>query len=85
MTAHRGPRSYALDPRRTSYDARNALLSLSITCAVAALVFAGFYPFSSAAAKAPTGPAVTQPINSTPPPLLKTQPESGPAQDPATP
>ena len=85
MTSHRGPRSDAIDPHRTSYDARNALLSLSITSTVVALVFAGFYLFSSAAAKVPTGPAVTQPINSTPPPLLKTQPESGPTQDPATP
>jgi hypothetical protein len=80
MTSHRGPRSDAMDPRRTSYDARQTLLSLSITIAVATLVFAGFYLFSSAGPKVPTGPAVTQPINSTPPPAPR-----NPTQAPTTP
>ena len=73
MTSHRGPRSDAMDPRRSSYDARQALLSLAVTGAVAALVFGGFYLFSLAGSTVPTGPAVTQPINATPPPANPTQ------------
>jgi hypothetical protein len=55
-----------VDPRRTSYDARSALVSLSITFVVAAMVFGGFYLFSPRSPQVPTGPAVTQPINQQP-------------------
>ncbi len=39
-----------VDPRRTSYDTRRALLSLIITFVVAAVVFGAFYYYY------PTGP-----------------------------
>ncbi len=53
------------DPRRASYDAKKSLLSLCITFVIAALVFGGFYLFSSRAPEVPTGPAVEQSINQT--------------------
>ena len=71
------------DPRRTSYDAKKSLLSLCITFVIAALVFGGFYFFSPLTPEVPTGPAVTQPINSTPAPSK--QDESAPPLAPTAP
>ncbi len=84
MSAHahgRGPHPGAVDPRRASYDARNALVSLSITFVVAAVVFGGFYLFSLRAPEVPTGPAIEQSINETALPA----PESALVRVPNTP
>ena len=80
----RTPHPRAVDPRRASYDARNSLVSLSITFAVAALVFGGFYLFSPRGPEVPTGPAVEQPINQTAPPTPDAGHE-GAVQVPTTP
>jgi hypothetical protein len=87
MSAHahgRGPHPSAIDPRRTSYDARNALISLSITFVIAAFVFGGFYLFSPRGPEVPAGPAVEQPINQTAPPTADARHE-GAMQVPMTP
>ncbi len=81
----RAPHPAALDPRRTSYDARRALLSLSITFVIAALVFGGFYLFSPRASEVPTGPAVEQSINQTAPSTPDAQDESALLRVPTAP
>ncbi len=74
----RDPYLHVVDPRRTSYDTRRALLSLIVTFVAAAVVFGAFYYFSPRAPEVPTGPAVEQPIDQTPP-------ENAPAQVPTAP
>ncbi len=79
----RGPHAGAVDPRRTEYDARQALLSLFITFAVAGLVFGGFYLFSPRGPEVPTGPAIKQPINHTT--AASPEAQSAPVRVPTTP
>jgi len=80
----RGPHPGAVDPRRTEYDARESLLSLSVTFVVAAMVFGGFYLFSPRGPEVPTGPAEEQPINEAAPRALDVRRE-GAVQVPTTP
>ena len=78
----RAPRQGVIDPRRSAYDGRRALVSLIITFAVAAVVFWGFYFFSPRGPDVPTGPAVEQPIEKSPPPPTR---QEGAVQVPAAP
>lgn len=52
-----------VDPRRTSYDTRRALLSLIITFVVAAVVFGAFYYYYPTGPEPPAGPAATQSLD----------------------
>ncbi len=75
------PRQGVIDPRRSAYDGRRALISLIITFAVAAVVFWGFYFFSPRGPDMPAGPTLEQPIDQTPP----TARQESSAQIPAAP